>query len=278
MILFVTRICKRPFSAGGWRMQDKTLGFIGAGRIVRIMLRGLKRVGKLPSKITVSDTSEGILQNLKEEFSEIEVVSNGNHQAAKQDVVFIALHPPVMGSVLADIRSDLTPSSILVSFAPKLTIDKISELLGGFQRIVRMIPNAPSIVNEGYNPVVFHPALVEADKESMLVLFKVLGDAPEVAEEKLESYAILTAMGPTYLWFQLYELLNLGLQFGLTVQELHNGILKMVTGAVKAMFESRLTPEEVMDLIPVKPLGEEEPNIKNAYRSKLTALYQKLKS
>jgi pyrroline-5-carboxylate reductase len=141
-----------------------------------------------------------------------------------------------------------------------------------------MIPNAPSIINEGYNPVAFHPALVGADKESLLALFKVLGDAPEVGEEKLESYAILTAMGPTYLWFQLYELQNLGRQFGLTEQELNDGISKMVTGAVKAMFESRLAPEEVMDLIPVKPLGEEELNIKNVYRSKLAALYQKLKS
>jgi pyrroline-5-carboxylate reductase len=117
-----------------------------------------------------------------------------------------------------------------------------------------------------------------ADKESLLAVFKILGDCPEVAEEKLESYAILTAKGPTYLWFQLYELQSLGRQFGLTDQDLHEGIFKMVTGAVKTMLESGLSPEDVMDHIPVKPLGEEEPNIKNGYRSKLTALYQKLKS
>jgi pyrroline-5-carboxylate reductase len=259
-------------------MEDKALGFIGAGRIARILLGGFRRAGKLPSKIIVSDTSEDILQKLKEDFPQIEVVSNGNHQAAKQDIVFIALHPPVIGSVLADIQSHLKPSSILVSLAPKLTIGRISDLLGGFQRIVRMIPNAPSIINEGYNPVAFHPALFGADKESLLALFRILGEAPEVGEEKLESYAILTAMGPTYLWFQLYELMNLGRQFGLTEQELQEGISKMVTGAVMVMFESRLEPEEVMDLIPVKPLGEEELNIKNVYRSKLAALYQKLKS
>jgi hypothetical protein len=33
-----------------------------------------------------------------------------------------------------------------------------------------------------------------------------------------------------------------------------------------------------MDLVPVKPLGEEEANIRNVYRPKLTGLYQKLKS
>lgn len=32
-----------------------------------------------------------------------------------------------------------------------------------------------------------------------------------------------------------------------------------------------------MDLVPMKPLGEEEAVIRNAYRTKLTGLYRKLK-
>jgi pyrroline-5-carboxylate reductase len=259
-------------------MRNKSFGFIGAGRIVKIILGGLKKAGSLPSNIVVSDAGEGILNRLKQDFPEIDAVPNGNQQAAKQDVVFVALHPPVIGNVLVEIRSDLNPSCILVSLAPKLTINKISDLLGGFDRIARMIPNAPSIINEGYNPVAFHPALAGADKDSLLAVFKTLGDSPEVEEAKLESYAVLTAMGPTYLWFQFYELQNLGRQFGLTDHELRAGISKMITGTVETMFESGLPPEEVMDLIPVKPLLEEETYMKNAYSSKLTALYQKLKS
>jgi pyrroline-5-carboxylate reductase len=259
-------------------MEGKSLGFVGAGRIAKILLGGLKRAGKLPSKIVASDANEDILQKLKKDFPEIDAISNGNHQAASQDVVFVALHPPVMGGILAEIRSDLKSRGVLVSLAPKLSLGKLSELLGGFSRIVRMIPNAPSIVNEGYNPVAFHPELPGTDKESLLALFKVLGDCPEVDEKKLESYAVLTAMGPTYLWFQLYELQSLGRQFGLTDQELHDGMPKMIAGAVKTMFETGLSAQEVMDLIPAKPLGEEEANIKNAYRSKLTAIYQKLTS
>ena len=43
-------------------MEGKSLGFIGAGRIARILLGGLKRAGKLASKIVVSDANEDILQ------------------------------------------------------------------------------------------------------------------------------------------------------------------------------------------------------------------------
>jgi len=98
-----------------------------------------------------------------------------------------------------------------------------------------------------------------------------------VDEEKLEAYAIITAMGPTYLWFQLFELLELGKSFGLTDKQAWKGIRKMLKGALETVDESGLTPDEVMDLIPVKPLGEDEAMIRNAYRTKLTGLYQKLK-
>jgi hypothetical protein len=32
-----------------------------------------------------------------------------------------------------------------------------------------------------------------------------------------------------------------------------------------------------MDLVPLKPLGEEEANIRNIYRTKLQGLYRKMK-
>jgi pyrroline-5-carboxylate reductase len=141
-----------------------------------------------------------------------------------------------------------------------------------------MIPNAPTIVGEGYNPVAFGPGISKKEKEDLFKLFKKMGDCPEVDEGKLEAYAIITAMGPTYLWFQLYELLELGTSFGLTDKQAWKGIKKMLKGAVETIDESGLSPEEVMDLVPVKPLGEDEAMIRDAYRTKLTGLYRKLKS
>jgi hypothetical protein len=37
-----------------------------------------------------------------------------------------------------------------------------------------------------------------------------------------------------------------------------------------------LSPEEVIDLIPVRPLQNDEETIASAYRTRLTAIYQKL--
>jgi pyrroline-5-carboxylate reductase len=43
------------------------------------------------------------------------------------------------------------------------------------------------------------------------------------------------------------------------------------------MFKSGLTIQDVMDLIPVKPIGEHEVQIAEIYRTKLIGLFEKIK-
>ena len=257
-------------------MKGKSIGFLGGGRVARIILGGFKKAGRIPETIVVSDTDTAVLMKLQSEFPDIRSVINNNREAADQDLVFLALHPPILGAALADLTGCLKPEGILISLAPKLSIAKLSEGLGGFNRIVRLIPNAASIICEGYNPIVFSRALELAERDQLLDFLGVLGKCPEVEERKLESYAIVTAMGPTYLWFQLEELRNLAESFGMTAVEAETGMAEMVAGAAKTLFGSGMTAEEVMDLIPVKPLGEEEKIIRAMYNSRLRPLYENL--
>ena len=99
----------------------------------------------------------------------------------------------------------------------------------------------------------------------------------EVQEEKLESYAIMSAMLPTYFWFQWKELIEIGCRIGLTEDESRNSVRDTMLAALRTYFYSDLTPDEVIDLIPVKPIGENESQIKTIYNDKLLSLYEKIK-
>ena len=258
-------------------MINFSIGFIGGGRAVRIILGGFKRGGKLPRRIIVSDINIEGLKTLRNEFPEIIIAEKDNGKAASRDIIFIALHPLVIGDALGEVKAYIKPSSIVISLAPKITISTMSEVLDGHHKIVRMIPNAPSIINEGYNPVAFSPSLTEMERSSLIDIFNILGDTIQIPEEKLEAYAILFAMGPTYLWFQLNTLHEVGRSFGLSEQELNDGLKKMTTGTVNTMYNSGMSPQDVMDLVAVKPLKEYEEEIKNMYRKSLDAMYKKLK-
>jgi pyrroline-5-carboxylate reductase len=258
-------------------MAEQTVGFVGAGRVARIILGGFKKAGCMPATIVASDINQDVLRRLQSEFSGVQPAPNNNPEAAGQDLVFLALHPPALGAVMGEIRNSLKPGATVISLAPKLSIARISEALGGFDRIVRLIPNAASIIGSGYNPIAFSASVAAKEREEIASLMKALGKCPEVPEDKLEAYAVIVAMGPTYLWFQLHELRTLAESFGLTAEEAGTGLAEMAEGTARTLFGSGMTAEEVMDLIPIKPLGEDEAAIRTTYQTRLEPLYRKLR-
>ena len=258
-------------------MSAKTIGFIGGGRITRVFLGGWRKAGTMPAKVVVSDIDAQALARIKESFGAVEIVCDDNAAAMGQDVVLLALHPPAIPDALAGLQGSMRPTSILVSLAPKLTMVRLSDLLGGFDRLVRVIPNAPSIVGAGFNPVAFSSRLTSADRVLVKDLLSPLGEVYETAEEKLEAFAVLTGMGPTYFWPLLYELVALGESFGLTSTEATAGTRQMLAGTVATMFDSGLDAKAVQDLIPVKPLADMEQMILDAYRTNLKAVFEKIR-
>lgn len=257
-------------------MKTKSLGFIGGGRITKIMLQAIANNRTEYKTVLVYDTNAVVLSDLKNQFPGIQLADSAKI-AAEQDIVFLALHPPVIMDTLELVNDHIKPGSFIISLAPKISIAKISTKLANVRNIVRLIPNATSIINEGYNPVCFAKEMSDWKKQSILTILRKMGHTFEVSEEKLESYAIMSAMLPTYFWFQWKELIELGTKMGLTEDESRNSVRDTMIASIKTFFYSGLQPDEVIDLIPVKPIGEFEGQIKSIYNDKLLTLFEKLK-
>jgi len=257
-------------------MTTQSVGFIGGGRVTRILLGGWRRAGRWPRQIAVCEPDPAVRGVLEQEFGTALVTSDDPASASRTDVVVLAVHPPAVEPALAAIRPGLRADAVVLSLAPKVTTSRMESVLGGFSRLARAIPNAPSIVGAGFNPVAFGPRLGDAERRTVLDLLEPLGECPEVPEEDLEAYAVVSAMGPTYLWFQLAALRDLGVDFGLSPEAATRATLRMASGSAGVLFDGSLEASEVMDLVPVRPLAAHEDAILGAYRSALPALYEKL--
>lgn len=255
--------------------MKQSIGFIGGGRVTKILLQAFKNKNVTFSKITVTDTNTDVTASLKKSFPDIQIENAS--AAASQDIVFISLHPPVVMDTLELVKNHFKAGSVVISLAPKITIGKIASKLNGVKNIARLIPNATSFINEGYNPVCFSPDFSVKEKQAVLDLLKLMGNTFEVQEEKLESYAIMSAMLPTYFWFQWKELAEIGQKIGLNEKESKDSIHETLVASLNLMYKSGLTPQEVMNLIPVKPIGENEPQINEIYNSRLISLFEKIK-
>lgn len=257
-------------------MKTKTIGFIGGGRITKIFLQAFKNKKVDFRDIIVFDTNNETTSKLKQQFPSIETAEL--EKAASQDIVFIALHPPVIMETLDKIATVINEKSIVISLAPKAKIAGLSGKLKNTKNFVRLIPNATSVINEGYNPVSFSGSISADDKKEIMDLLKTLGNTFEVPEQKLEAYAIISAMAPTYFWFQWKKLENIATEIGFDKAEAKQAVYNTMIAALETMYKSGMNSEEVFDLIPVKPIGENEKEIEAILDQKLKGLYSKLTS
>lgn len=250
-----------------------TVGFVGAGRVARILLGGWTRAGVLPDDVRVTDPDATAVERL---VASVPSARPGNlADVAACDVVLVGVHPPVMAATLAQLGDVLASHAVVVSLAPVARLTTLAAALPDRQ-LARVIPNAPSIVGAGFNPVAFASGATPETRRLVNALLAPLGEAPEVADEGLEAYAVLTAMGPTYLWKQLYALLDVAHGFGLEPDAAAHAITAMVEGALRTMAESGLSGDEVQDLVPVKPLADPVATMSAAYGDVLPGLHAKL--
>jgi pyrroline-5-carboxylate reductase len=255
----------------------KSIGFIGGGRVTRILLQGFKNAEISFEKINVYEPNESVLNALKSDYPRIEASGSDATPAASSGWVFIALHPPVLAETLELLKAFIITDAMVISLAPKITIEKLLGILPGIKNIGRMNPNAGTYMNAGFNPVCFASSANAAAREEFITIFKKLGFIPVVKEDQIEAYAVISAMGHTYFWFQLQQLKEMAQTFGLSETEAVQAIMAMLHGTAVTLFESGLKYEDVINLVPVKPMAPHEAAIKEFYQTSLNAIYQKIK-
>jgi pyrroline-5-carboxylate reductase len=256
--------------------EERTIGFIGAGRITKIILSVWKKHHVSFKSILVYDPQVETLKKLESDFQGVTAVTSSSVVASQADIVFLAIHPPVFADVLTEIKDTLTDQKFLVSLAPKINCQKIFQALGYTCPLARVIPNAPSAIGEGCNVFALSPQVNNEQKTILKAMFEPLGQWRQVDENKLEAYATITGMGPTYLWFLFQEICNQAVKCGMEPDEAKEATNAMIKGAAETLFVSGMDFEKVLDLIPAYPFKPQEETIKNIYAEGISGLYNKL--
>ncbi|HEY1407093.1 MAG TPA: hypothetical protein VF857_10830 [Spirochaetota bacterium] len=87
-------------------------------------------------------------------------------------------------------------------------------------------------------------------------LFSTIGETPTVADTDIDAYAVISAMGPTCIMFQISELASLADEFRLSKESIKNAIESMIFGAVQIYFHLELSESDALDLVPVRLFQE----------------------
>src|SRR5262245_35220146 len=98
-----------------------------------------------PDRIVASDP----LPQAREAFERdvgARAVGSNREVVKAGEVVVLAVKPQMLAAVVAEIQPALTPGHLVVSIVAGVTLAQLTVSLGAALRIVRVMPNTPSLV------------------------------------------------------------------------------------------------------------------------------------
>jgi len=185
--------------------------------------------------ICVTDVSEERLMHFFMKYG----VSNSDDNAfavAQADVVVLSVKPQIFPEVWPEIEGALKPDALVVSIMAGIPSAKIA---GGKPiRVVRVMPNTPSLVGEGAAGIAAGEFATEADLQIAEKLMAAVGAAVIVKEEEIDAVTALSGSGPAYVFYLLEGMLEAADQMGLEKEVARELALATVIGAAKLMQET----------------------------------------
>lgn len=216
--------------------------FIGGGNMAQALIGGLISRGLPPTRITVSDPVEQIRQLLQEK--EIHVTQDNVAAIQNADVVVLAVKPQVLATVLRPLKG-LLSDKLVISIIAGAEIQTISNLIDS-NRIVRVMPNTPALVQTGAHGIYANDVVGASDRELTSQILAATGLTIWVnSEAQIDAVTAVSGSGPAYFFYLMESMIRAGKNLGLDEKVATALTLQTALGAAQMAITSSNTPSEL---------------------------------
>jgi pyrroline-5-carboxylate reductase len=174
--------------------------FIGGGNMAVALIGGLRNKGFSAAGMQVVDPVEQARDRLTEVFG-VRCAPAIDAAALNCEVLVLAVKPQQMKEALAPALGKLT-DQLVVSIAAGLRLDDISRWLGGHRKLVRTMPNTPSLIGAGITGLY---ADASVDLEGRMTAEKILAAVGRTVwiedETMMDAVTAVSGSGPAYVFY-----------------------------------------------------------------------------
>ena len=201
-----------------------------------------------PDQVIASDIVPLRLDGLKRTYG-ITTTGSNREAIAGAQVIVPAVEPQVLDEVLAELAPGVNPDMLILSVAAGYPIARIARHLNGSTRIVRAMPNTPSIIREGVTAIAYQTSLSNHDVAIARALFGAIGTVVVVAERSMDVVTGLSGSGPAYVFVMIEALTDGGVKMGLPRDTAQLLAAQTVAGAARLVLESQEHPAVLKDRV-----------------------------
>jgi pyrroline-5-carboxylate reductase len=230
--------------------SGKIIGFIGAGNMGEILIRGLiqsRKVGK--SNIIACDMNRERLEYISKTYG-IKTAASGKELIKKASIVVIAVKPQNIDELLDQLSTLSHEGHLFISIAAGITAEKIAEKMHHQSGVIRAMPNAPASVLAGITALYPGRNIAPDDLSRAVSIFECVGKTVVIKNEALMDVVTgLSGSGPAYVFLAIESLSDAGVQLGISRPEASLLAAQTVYGAAKMLLETGKHPSELKDIV-----------------------------
>lgn len=230
-------------------LSKTRVAVLGAGKIGTIILQAMFDKNLL-AKQNVHATVQHA-EKVKTVRKSLGVAtSNDNVEAVRgADIVLICVKPQTVGQVLEQIAPVVTKKQLLISVAASVPTEFMEKRLPIEARIVRAMPNTPSMLGSGMTAICKGKFAQATDLDLAKTLFDTVGRTVIVDEKHMDAVTGLSASGPAFIYIILESLAEAGVKVGLP-RDLATLLAAQTTlGAAKMVLETGNHPAMLKDAV-----------------------------
>ena len=201
-------------------LKGQTLLLVGCGKMGTALLRGWLNAGLDATQFYVQEPNpDAALSALGVHLN----VETAALEAAKPSVIILAIKPQLAVEVLPPIALLAAPEILVVSLMAGVSINTMSDLLGGEAAFVRTMPNTPAAMGEGMTALYASSGTQDTQKETAQALLAAVGQTVWLDNEKsIDAVTAISGSGPAYVFHMVEALaaaaVNLGLPQDMAAQ------------------------------------------------------------
>jgi len=194
-------------------LKGQTLLLVGCGKMGTALLRGWLNAGLDATQFYVQEPNpDAALSALGVHLN----VETAALEAAKPGVIILAVKPQLAVEVLPPIALLAAPETLVVSLMAGVSINTMSDLLGGEAAFVRTMPNTPAAMGVGMTALYASSGTQDAQKETAQALLAAVGQTVWLDNEKsIDAVTAISGSGPAYVFHMVEALAAAAVNLGL---------------------------------------------------------------
>ena len=226
--------------------MDKTIGFIGAGKMATAIIKGLLSSGLFDKDhIIASEPNKDYAHKIEKELG-IKMVHNNREAAAEADIILLAVKPFVVKEVLTEIEDRIDDTKLIVTIAAGISSKKVEDVLEKTARVVKVMPNTPALLGVGMSAVCKGEHASDEDFDEVVKIFESVGKVVKVKEQEIDAITGVSGSGPAFYYYIIDEIAKAGEKLGLDYNMALVLSAQTALGAAKMILESGVEPSQLI--------------------------------